>query len=156
MHLGGGTVSFSEPSSQKRRADAQGVALVPGMGGPSPVDDPTVVSAFHAALGRQALVILAFFALLAIIWNVVGTVQFRRLAGSPAPAGKSPAPLPHALGVEPVARRVIRIGFGLMWICDGLLQLQSAMPLGTDSGVLQPAEASSRGWVPRSRDKTRR
>ncbi len=52
-----------------------------------------------------------------------------------------------AIPPEALARRVLRIGFGALWICDGLLQLQSAMPLGIPGGVLQPAAASSRGWI---------
>ena len=48
---------------------------------------------------------------------------------------------------EPLARRVLRIGFGALWFVDGLLQLQSAMPLGMPGGVLQPAGDPSRGWV---------
>ncbi len=32
-----------------------------------------------------------------------------------------------------------RIGFGILWILDGVLQIQSAMPLGMPGGVLQPA-----------------
>ena len=51
------------------------------------------------------------------------------------------------LGAEPVARRVLRIGFGLLWILDALLQLQSAMPLGLPLSVLQPSASTSPGWV---------
>jgi cytochrome oxidase Cu insertion factor (SCO1/SenC/PrrC family) len=42
---------------------------------------------------------------------------------------------------------VARVGFGLLWILDGLLQLQSAMPLGLPSGVVQPAASTSPTWV---------
>ena len=50
-------------------------------------------------------------------------------------------------GAEPVARRVLRIGFGLLWVLDGLLQIQRSMPLGLASGVIQPAAVGSPGWV---------
>ena len=42
---------------------------------------------------------------------------------------------------------MLRIGFGVLWVLDGLLQLQAAMPLGLPTGVLQPAGDSSPGWV---------
>jgi cytochrome oxidase Cu insertion factor (SCO1/SenC/PrrC family) len=42
---------------------------------------------------------------------------------------------------------VLRIGFGILWIFDGILQGQQAMPLGLPSQVIQPAAASSPGWV---------
>jgi len=51
------------------------------------------------------------------------------------------------LAPEPVARRVLRIGFGLIWILDGLLQLQSGMPVSMANQVLQPAASGSPAWV---------
>ncbi len=48
---------------------------------------------------------------------------------------------------EPVARLVLRIGFGLLWTLDGLLQLQASMPLGLPSGAFQSSSAGSPGWV---------
>jgi cytochrome oxidase Cu insertion factor (SCO1/SenC/PrrC family) len=42
---------------------------------------------------------------------------------------------------------VVRIGFGCLWILDGLLQIQSGMPLGLTSGVIQPSAATSPSWV---------
>ena len=50
---------------------------------------------------------------------------------------------------EPVARRLLRVSFGLLWIFDGLLQGQSAMPLGMAPQVIAPAAAVSPGWVQR-------
>ena len=41
----------------------------------------------------------------------------------------------------------MRIGFGCLWVLDGLLQIQSSMPLGLPSGVIQPAAATSPAWV---------
>jgi cytochrome oxidase Cu insertion factor (SCO1/SenC/PrrC family) len=48
---------------------------------------------------------------------------------------------------EPLAHRVLRIGFGLIWLLDGILQGQAAMPLSLPSQVLQPAASSSPTWV---------
>ena len=62
------------------------------------------------------------------------------------PAARAGDPAGSALA-EPTARRMLRIGFGVLWIFDGLLQIQPAMPLGLPSQVMVPASASSPGWV---------
>ena len=115
---------------------------MPGMGGSLQTGNQTIVSAFHSALLRQMLWILVVLALLAVVWNAVRTVQYRRLvaAGGSLPPREPAAP-------EPAGRRVLRVGFGLLWLFDGLLQLQAAMPLGMVPGVIRPAADSSPGWV---------
>src|ERR1700678_672936 len=115
---------------------------MPGMGQAPQTDDPTVVSAFHSALAHQGLLILCLLALLAIGWNVVRTIQFRRFLRT----GES-APVQEPAHTEAAARRVLRIGFGVLWVADGLLQLQSAMPLGMPTQVLQPSSSGARPWV---------
>ena len=107
-------------------------------------DNPTVTAAFRTALDHQFVVVLLLSLLLAIAWNTIRTIRFRRdvqagrFEGSPAPTW------PYA---EPVARRFLRVAFGILWIFDGLLQAQSSMPLGLTSGVITPSAASSPGWV---------
>ena len=54
-----------------------------------------------------------------------------------------PVPAPP----EPSGRRFLRIAFGLLWLFDGLLQLQSGMPTGLPSQVIQPATVGSPSWV---------
>lgn len=118
---------------------------MPGMGTYLQTKNPVVVSAFHVALLHQLLVIGLVLAVLSVVWNVLRTTQYRRsVAAGSIPEGPATT---TTMGAEPVARRVLRIGFGLLWILDALLQLQSAMPLGFPSGVLQPAASSSPGWV---------
>jgi cytochrome oxidase Cu insertion factor (SCO1/SenC/PrrC family) len=104
----------------------------------------TVVSAFHTALLHQLLLILLIGAGLAIAFNVTRTVQFRRLKAAGTMSFPSSSRWDHA---EPAARRVLRIGFGVLWIVDGFLQLQSSMPLGLPTSVIQPAANSSPAWV---------
>jgi cytochrome oxidase Cu insertion factor (SCO1/SenC/PrrC family) len=106
--------------------------------------NPVVVSAFHTALLHQLLLIGLVLVVLSLVWNILRTTQYRRsvAAGSIASDLISVVASP-----EPVARRVLRTGFGLFWIVDGLLQLQSAMPLGLPTSVLQPSADSSPGWV---------
>ena len=54
----------------------------------------------------------------------------------PHPVRAPPAGAEHA---EPRGRQLIRIGFGVLWILDGLLQAQPAMPLGLASNVTEPS-----------------
>jgi cytochrome oxidase Cu insertion factor (SCO1/SenC/PrrC family) len=48
---------------------------------------------------------------------------------------------------EPRGRRLLRIGFGVLWIFDGLLQAQPKMAGGLATQVIGPAAASSPAWV---------
>jgi cytochrome oxidase Cu insertion factor (SCO1/SenC/PrrC family) len=103
---------------------------MPGMNSGLNADDPTVVAAFRAALLHQGLIIAAIFAVLSIAW-----VAFRRPA-----AARAAAP-------EPAGRRVLRIGFGLLWLLDGALQAQPRMAAGMPSQVIEPTASSSPLWV---------
>ena len=47
---------------------------------------------------------------------------------------------------EPRARTVLRVGFGVLWLVDGLLQFQPGMPLGLANDVVQPALAGTPGF----------
>jgi len=49
--------------------------------------------------------------------------------------------------VEPPARRFLRIGLGLLWLVDGLLQAQPAMPAGFVAHTLTPRIITSPGWL---------
>lgn len=120
---------------------------MPGMGRTVQTGNPFVVSAFHSALGHQLLVVLAVLAVCALGLNAVRTVQYRRLHEAGSSTFPSTGSSGAVFGPEPVARRVLRIAFGCLWIVDGILQLQSSMPLGLPSGVVQPAAAGSPGWV---------
>jgi cytochrome oxidase Cu insertion factor (SCO1/SenC/PrrC family) len=103
-----------------------------------------VVSAFHTAVIHQLLLLLLVGAVLAIGWNVVRTIQYRRLAA----VGRTTFPTTPAWPYpEPAARRILRIGFGIIWLVDGLLQLQASMPLGLPTSVIQPAASTSPHWV---------
>ncbi|HEY1705263.1 MAG TPA: SCO family protein [Trebonia sp.] len=107
---------------------------MPGMNSGLTPDDPTVVAAFRAALAHQGIIALLILAALSIAW-----VSLRGQAGTGAPGGDGAA--------EPAARRVLRIGFGLLWVLDGLLQLQPDMTVGVPSEVMQPTATSSPQWV---------
>jgi len=107
-------------------------------------NDPTITAAFRTALIHQFLAIVFLGAALAIVWNSIRTVRYRRavLAGGAVELQPDVRAYP-----EPVARRLLRFAFGIFWIIDGLLQMQSSMPLGLTSGVITPSASSSPGWV---------
>ncbi len=108
---------------------------MPGMNNGLNIHDPVVVSAFRAALLHQGLIALAIFALLSVAW--VG------LRGPAGPGGTPAA----ATAPEPRAHRVLRIGFGLLWLLDGLLQAQPGMAAGLPSQVIEPGASTSPHWV---------
>jgi cytochrome oxidase Cu insertion factor (SCO1/SenC/PrrC family) len=117
---------------------------MPGMGRSLQSGNSVIVSAFHTELFHQLLVVIVVALLCAIGFNVVRTIQYRRLREQ----GQSTFPSARTFtGPEPGARRILRIGFGCLWILDGLLQLQSAMPLGLPTSVIQPSAATSPQWV---------
>jgi cytochrome oxidase Cu insertion factor (SCO1/SenC/PrrC family)/uncharacterized low-complexity protein len=107
---------------------------MPGMNSGLNANNPTLVAAFRAALLHQGLIVLLIFAVLAIAWvSVREWLRPGRAAGPATP--------------EPSWRRLLRIGFGVIWILDGLLQAQPDMPGGLPSQVIEPTAASSPGWV---------
>ena len=110
---------------------------MPGMNSGLNVNDPTVVAAFHAALGHQGLIALLIFAVLSVAWVSVRGPGAARGAVS---ASRS------AVG-EPAGHQVLRIGFGLLWLLDGILQAQPSMAAGMPSQVIEPTAASSPAWV---------
>jgi hypothetical protein len=115
---------------------------MPGMNSGLDPSDPTVVAAFHAALLHQAIAVLVIFAVLSLAWVAA------RDRYPAAPSAVLPG-LPGLPGLtrEPGWRRVLRIGFGVLWLFDGLLQAQPAMAVGMPSQVIEPTAASSPGWV---------
>src|SRR5450631_3416490 len=111
---------------------------MPGMNSGLNVDDPTVVAAFRSALLHQAIIALAIFAVLSVVWV---SVRERHDAGAAGAEGAARRP------AEPAGHRVLRIGFGLLWLLDGLLQVQPGMAAGLPSRVIEPAAAGSPAWV---------
>ncbi len=117
---------------------------MPGMGKGLQGTDPTVTAAFHRALLHNLAVVVLLAVVLLLVGNIVSTVRYKRAMAAGTVGAEVP---PRWRYPEPAARRLIRIGAGLLWILDGLLQAQSAMPLGLPGGVLTPSASSSPGWV---------
>jgi hypothetical protein len=117
------------------------------------IGNPMVVAAFKAALTHQALIALLIFATLELAWITVrawrpapardGTAAD---AGGPLAAGGAEltpgGAEPPANQVEPAGRQLLRIGFGVLWLLDGILQAQPKMALGMPSQVIEPTAAN--------------
>jgi cytochrome oxidase Cu insertion factor (SCO1/SenC/PrrC family) len=97
--------------------------------------DPTLEAAFRSALLHQGLIAAALFLLLWLLW---GASRNWLRPGAPQHAPRA---------AEPAGRRVLRIGFGLLWVFDGILQAQPQMPGGLPSQVIAPTAQSSPRWV---------
>jgi cytochrome oxidase Cu insertion factor (SCO1/SenC/PrrC family) len=113
---------------------------MPGMKSGLSDTNPVIVAAFKAALLHQGLIITAVLALLGLAWLAArefGSAGGFRLA---RPSLRAAAP-------EPAARRLLRTGFGILWVFDGLLQAQPAMAAGLPSQVIAPGATGSPAWV---------
>ncbi len=114
------------------------------MGRPLQTDNSSITGAFRSALNHQLFILIVLAVLVVLAWNVARSLQYRHAVA----AGNPPAPAPTSFpSPEPVARRFLRLTFGLLWLFDGLLQLQGAMPLGLPSSVITPAASASPAWV---------
>ena len=102
-----------------------------GMGGTLSARSIYVTHRFNEALWHQ-LVIVSLIGLGVV---VVSLLVLRRRSLATGPSGELPA------------RRILRIGFGALWVIAGLLQLQPEMPIGLPTTVISPMAASAPGWV---------
>ncbi len=110
---------------------------MPGMNSGLNPASPILVSAFRSALLQQWLIVALIIAALLIAWGASRTAIFGSVAGAPA-AGRW-----H----EPRARLLLRVGFGVLWLFDGILQAQPQMAGGLADQVMQPSASTSPGWV---------
>jgi cytochrome oxidase Cu insertion factor (SCO1/SenC/PrrC family) len=104
---------------------------VPGMGQRGVnLTNGLTVAAFH-----HSVYVVALYWIIAItVVLLIGAALTRRLPRfNLSPAGLS----------EPRARTVLRVGFGILWCIDGLLQFQPAMPLGLANNVVAPTVAGT-------------
>jgi cytochrome oxidase Cu insertion factor (SCO1/SenC/PrrC family) len=123
---------------------------MPGMTSGIGTGNTLIAEAFRSALRLQLFIVASIFALLwlarliaASSWPMLGQAS----TGRPAPGGRIVGGGRTACEPEPPGRRLLRIGFGLLWIFDGILQAQPAMPVGLPAQVIQPSATSSPAWV---------
>ena len=145
---------------------------MPGMNSGLSPDDPTLVAAFRSALLHQGTIAFIAVIFLWLVWATARTWRLTTPSAAPdirdagaaskaevtaeaaeADAAKSDAAKSDAevtaeggLG-EARGRWLLRIGFGVLWILDGILQAQPKMAAGLPSLVIEPTAASSPAWV---------
>src|SRR5579875_1233073 len=111
---------------------------MPGMNSGLSPANPILVAAFRSALMHQWAIVALIFAVLLAAWGAARAWAAGRGTASLA----APAPWD-----EPRARRLLRVGFGILWLFDGILQAQPQMAGGLPSQVIEPAAAGSPAWV---------
>jgi cytochrome oxidase Cu insertion factor (SCO1/SenC/PrrC family) len=131
---------------------------VPGMNSGLSPADPTLVAAFRSALLHQGAIALAIVVFLVLLW---ATARVWRGTADAEADGSGPSEQTAGSGMggwrtwaglaghsrEAPARRLLRIGFGLLWIIDGFLQAQPKMAAGLPAEVIQPSAENSPSWV---------
>ena len=111
---------------------------MPGMNSGLNPANTILVSAFRSALFHQWAIVGVIFLVLLLAWGATrGWVD----AGAKARAALT------ASWHEPRARRLLRIGFGALWLFDGILQAQPQMAGGLPSQVMEPTATTSPAWV---------
>src|SRR5436309_15654281 len=118
---------------------------MPGMTSGVGTGNMLVAEAFRAALRHQLFIVVAIFLLLGLARLLAAgwrPVRGQTATGQPAGGGRAGGDeragddgraggdTRTAGEPEPPGRRLLRIGFGILWIFDGILQAQPAMPLG--------------------------
>jgi len=115
---------------------------MPGMNTGLNATDPAVIAAFKAVLLHQGLIALLIFGTLGLAW-----VSVRAWLPAAGKGTGTEARAPGPAVAEPAWRLLLRTGFGILWLLDGILQAQPQMAIGLPSQVIQPTAASSPSWV---------
>ena len=97
---------------------------MPGMNSGLNPADPTLVAAFRSALLHQGAIALIAIVFLWLIW---ATARTWRVAPTTGKGGAASAAGQAVSAGEARGRRLLRIGFGALWIFDGILQAQPKM-----------------------------
>ena len=106
-----------------------------------------VSSTFHTTLIHQLFDVLLILVALMVVWSFLRRAKSSRVIGDGASTRVSGMSHTGDVNPEPIGRRILRIGFGGLWLFDALLQTQASMPLGLAPDVLKPAASSSPIWV---------
>ncbi len=108
---------------------------MPGMGH----NNVTLTNPLVEDLFRHSLYVTAVYWIvaLALLFLVVAAVSGRLTHFNLSAAGLS----------EPRARSLLRLGFGAIWLFDGFLQFQPAMPLGLANNVVALTVSGAPSWL---------
>src|SRR5437763_5048049 len=117
---------------------------MPGMTSGVGTGNVLVTEAFRTALRHQLFIVAAIFLLL---WLARLVAAGSQPSGGKTGTARAAAGARTAGDPEPPGRRLLRIGFGILWIFDGILQAQPAMPIGLPAQVIEPSASSSPAWV---------
>ena len=127
---------------------------MPGMNSGLNPADPMLVAAFRTALFHQGAIAAAIIVFLLLLWATARTWRFTTPRPKPDEESTTTGPAVKGWRIdragdepEPAGRRLLRIGFGLIWILDGLLQAQPKMAGGLAAQVIEPTAAASPAWV---------
>jgi len=138
---------------------------VPGMNSGLSPGDPTLVAAFRTALIHQSAIALLLVVFCWLAWATARTWRMTRPGAEAEISGPASADVAVSAGEAVRARGVrargvrargvreasgrwlLRIGFGVLWIVDGILQAQPKMAGGLAAQVIEPSAATSPGWV---------
>jgi len=145
---------------------------VPGMNSGLSPDDPTLVAAFRSALLHQGTIAFIAVVFLWLIWATARTWRLTTPSATPSTGGAGAASDAEGTTAEGTTaegttaegtteaaksergglgeargRWLLRIGFGVLWILDGILQAQPKMAAGLPSLVIEPTAADSPAWV---------
>ena len=133
---------------------------MPGMNSGLNPADPTLVAAFRSALLHQGAIALLVIAFLWLVWASVRAWRLTAPGAKSAGGGSGAVTgTRSAMGwlagwvrrsrgpAEARGRWLLRVGFGVLWILDGILQAQPKMPGGLAAQVIEPTAAASPGWV---------
>ena len=101
------------------------------MGSMAPGGSTALAGALYSALLWQ-------LALLLVVSGAVVAVVMRRRGATGSPGW---------LVTEPTGRRVLRVSLGVLWIVDGLLQAQPAMPASFVPETIAPSLAAAPDWL---------
>jgi cytochrome oxidase Cu insertion factor (SCO1/SenC/PrrC family) len=130
-------------------------------------DDPTLVAAFRSALLHQGTIAFIAVVFLWLVWASARTWRLTTPSATPGTRGAETASDTEVTAEtakgeaarsdaaesdrggpgEARGRWLLRIGFGVLWILDGILQAQPKMAAGLPSLVMEPTAASSPAWV---------
>ncbi len=97
---------------------------------------------FYHRLLLEALVLAAIGVIFIAARYLLFGDLFAPRSGLAVRGGAGEAEVP-----EPSARRILRYGFGILWLLDGLLQLQGSMPASLVGSVISPVESGEPGWL---------
>ena len=117
---------------------------MPGMNSGLNPGDPTLVAAFRSALLHQGAIALIMIVFLWLLWATARTWRSAAPLGRSGPGEGGTAKSGTA---EARGRWLLRTGFGVLWIFDGILQAQPKMAGGLATQVIEPIAATSPAWV---------